>query len=324
MAIITPPAWAKNGTYTAQIDRLVLNGFLKTSGITSQGAYNVHQETPTTMNVVVSKGAAYINGADTTNQGWYHVFNDGDVALNIPASNATNPRIDLVYLRIYDQAYLGTVSSAVIEIQTGVPDPSPVVPVVTGTVLPLARVLVGAGVTSISNANITNIATVASFKDILTQNLALPPENWRNAETEGIIGANWTTRVTTEIPPYQYRLFNGCVEVRGAMRAVDAIDGSGGTVLSTILTLPSGYRPARNSMCKGLIENITNTSGTPTAGTSHTHVINETFRAVRVNVLTSGIVQLNVSHSTSAYRWSVPDNVWLSLNQLKFSLGLSV
>lgn len=324
MAIITPPAWAQNGTYTAQIDRLVLNGFLKTSGITSQGAYNVRQETPATMNVVVAKGAAYINGADTTNQGWYHVFNDGDVALNVPASNPTNPRIDLVYLRIYDQAYLGTESVAAIEIQTGVPDPSPVAPTVTGTVLPLARILVGAGVTTITNANITNIVTVAAFKDILTQNLALPPEAWRNAETEGIIGTNWTTRVTTEIPPFQYRLFNGCVEMRGAMRAVAAVDGSAGTVLSTIVTLPTGYRPARNTMCKALIENITNTTGAASAGTAHTHVVNETFRAIRVNVLTSGIVQLNVSHGTSAYRWSVPTNVWLSLNQIKFPLGLSL
>lgn len=324
MPILSPPTWAQNGIYTAQLDRLVLNGLLQTSGITSQGSLSVVQEAPATMNVVVNKGTAYIAGVDVSYQGWYHVFNDSNVAINIPVSNPTNPRIDLIYLKVYDQAYFGTENVIAIEIQTGTPDPSPTAPVVSGTVLPLAQVYVGAGVSTITNANITNVATVAKFRDYITQPLANPPEAWRNAQTEGIIGTNWVTTVGGGVPVYQYRLFNGCVELRGAMRAVAAIDGTGGTVVSTVLTLPSGYRPARNVMRGTLIENITNVSGTPTAGTSHTHNINETFRNVRINITTSGVVQLNVSHGTSAYRWSVPSGVWLSLTGVKFPLGLSV
>lgn len=323
MAILTPPAWAQNGVYTAQLDRLVLNGFLKTSGITSSGALHVRQEIPATMNVVVAAGKAYINGADTANQGWYHVFNDGDVAINVPGSNATNPRIDLVYIKIYDQAFFGTENVAAIEIQTGVPDPSPVAPTVTGTILPLAHITVGAGVTTITNANISQVAPVAVFKDTLTQQLASPPEEWRDAIAEGIVAANWTTEVLSDIPRYKYRLFNGSVEIKGASRTTAALDGSAGTVSSTIMTLPVGYRPAKSILHEAIIENVVNTSGAASAGTAHTHPIQETYRAVRVNVLTSGVVQLNVSHGTAAYRWSVNANAWLSLNQLRFPLGLS-
>lgn len=323
MAIMTPPAWAQNGIYTAQLDRLVLNGFLKTSGITSSGAFNVRQEIPSTMNVIVSAGKAYINGADTANQGWYHIFNDGDVALNIPGSNATNPRIDLVYIKIYDQAFFGTENVAAIEIKTGIPDPSPVVPTVTGTYLPLARIAVAAGATTITNANITQLAPVAVFKDALTDQLAAPPEAWRDAIAEGIVSATWSTAVSGDVPRFKYRLFNGCVELRGGGRLSTAIDGTAGSVASTILTLPVGYRPSKSILHQVIIENGVNISGAQSAGTAHTHNINETYRAARVNILTSGLVQLNISHATSAYRWSLPVNIWLSLNQMKFPLGLS-
>jgi hypothetical protein len=323
MAVISPPAWAQNGVYTAQIDRLVLDGFLKSSGITSLGSFAVAQETPASMNVVVDRGTAYVRGQETAYQGWYHILNENPVALNVPASNSTNPRIDLVYIRIHDQAYFGTENAASIQIQTGVPDPSPSVPTITGTYLPLAQIYVAAGATVITNANITSLRPVARFKDSMTQVLATPPETWRSAVAEGIIATNWNNPVSGQIGTIQYRLFNGCVEFQGGARTTAAIDGSGGSTTSTILTLPTGYRPARSCLCKVLLETATNTTGAASAGTAHTHTIPEQFRAARVNVLTSGVVQLNVSHSTSGYRWSVPANAFVMFNQVKFPLGLS-
>mgnify|MGYP001585447876 CR=1 FL=1 len=320
---MTPPAWAQNGIYTAQIDRLVLDGFLKTSGITSDGSFDVSQETPTTMNVVVAAGKAYINGADTTNQGWYHIHNDGDVALNVPGANATNPRIDLVYLKVYDQAFFGTQNLAAIELLTGIPDPSPVAPSVTGTYLPLAHIAVAAGATTITNANITSIVPVAEFRDSLTAQLEVPPEEWRDAIAVGIVAANWTTEIASDIPRIKFRLFNDCVELRGGGRSTAELDGLTGAITSTMLTLPTGYRPAKSVLHEVMIENGLKVSGAASAGTAHTHSINETYRAARVNILTSGVVQLNISHATSAYRWVLPANTWVSLNQVKIPLGLS-
>lgn len=119
------------------------NGYV--AGLGSELA--VIQHNPAGMSVDVGTGEAWINGA------WY----ENTVALQktIAAADPTNPRIDRVVLRLSWSA-----NSIILAILQGTPAGSPTAPALTQNSstweLSLAQVLVGAGVTSILTANITD------------------------------------------------------------------------------------------------------------------------------------------------------------------------
>jgi hypothetical protein len=77
----------------------------------------------------------------------------------LSTADPTNPRRDLVVVRIRDAAYFGATNSWDLFVITGTPAASPVDPTIPsdGSYLLLARVAVAAGATSITNANITDL-----------------------------------------------------------------------------------------------------------------------------------------------------------------------
>ena len=103
---------------------------------------------PPAMKIVVSTGTAIINGR--------FCENDTAFPLNITAANASNPRIDRVVVR------LSAVTNRTIDIvvKAGTPASSPAAPALTRTSdvyeVSLASIAVGAGVSSIITANITD------------------------------------------------------------------------------------------------------------------------------------------------------------------------
>lgn len=103
---------------------------------------------PPAMKIVVSTGTAIINGR--------FCENDTTLPLDITAANASNPRIDRVVVR------LSAVTNRTIDIVViaGTPASSPTAPTLTRTLdiyeVSLASIAVGAGVTSIITANITD------------------------------------------------------------------------------------------------------------------------------------------------------------------------
>lgn len=111
-----------------------------------------------TMAVVVNQGQCVVARA---NQYGYVGTMSTAVTVDIAAANATNPRIDSVVYRVRDSD-LGDTSNGVwskgggIEVLTGTPSGSPVVPTLPAGALLLANVTVGANVTSITNANISD------------------------------------------------------------------------------------------------------------------------------------------------------------------------
>jgi hypothetical protein len=101
------------------------------------------------MNILIKSGRAWFKST------WS--LNDSNLSDTVPTADPLLPRIDIVYLEIN----LGSgVRANKIDIVTGTPASSPVPPTLTqsGDVwqYPLAHIYVGAGVTSISDANITN------------------------------------------------------------------------------------------------------------------------------------------------------------------------
>jgi hypothetical protein len=163
MALITPPSWLQNGSYTAQNDRLNANATWATTGVRRTGDLAVTQSGTPGMSVSIAAGWGVILGNFTTNVGTYGFYNDGAVTATITTADATLPRIDLVCITVNDSAYTGSVNSVVVQVIAGTPNASPTVPATPTNSLALARVAVAAGATSILNANITDVRTRADI-----------------------------------------------------------------------------------------------------------------------------------------------------------------
>lgn len=163
MALITPPSWLQNGSYTAQNDRLNANATWGTTGVRRTGDLAVSQSGTPGMSVSVAAGWGVILGNFTTNVGTYGFYNDGAVTATITTADATLPRIDLVCITVNDSAYSGSLNSVVVQVVAGTPNASPTVPATPTNSLALARVAVAAGATTILNANITDVRTRADI-----------------------------------------------------------------------------------------------------------------------------------------------------------------
>jgi hypothetical protein len=163
MALITPPSWLQNGSYTAQNDRLNANATWGTTGVRRTGDLAVTQSGTPGMSVSVAAGWGVIVGNFTTNVGTYGFYNDGAVTATITTANPSLPRIDLVCITVNDSAYTGSLNSVVVQVVAGTPNASPTVPATPTNSLALARVAVAAGATSILNANITDVRTRADI-----------------------------------------------------------------------------------------------------------------------------------------------------------------
>jgi hypothetical protein len=114
--------------------------------------------------------------------GVYMSYNDASTALTITTANASNPRIDLVCITVQDAYYTGSLNTVTFNVVAGTPAGSPVAPATPANSIVLARVAVGAGVTTISNANITDTRVLSTSPIANTISLA-------NVETEIFMGA---------------------------------------------------------------------------------------------------------------------------------------
>lgn len=117
----------------------------------------VNQTSPPSMSVVVPPGHAIVQGTESTTQGAYVVVNDADLTLPIAPADATNPRIDIVVVRVRDKQYSGNTVAASIEVVTGVPAPTPTPPAAPANSIVIAQISVPAGATAIQQSQITDL-----------------------------------------------------------------------------------------------------------------------------------------------------------------------
>lgn len=128
-------------------------------GVCSPGSMAVSQSGTPGMSVVVAAGQCVVRGTENNNQGNYGGYNDADATLTIATADGTNPRNDLICFQVRDAAFSGAVNDARLVVVQGTPNAVPVDPSLSTTpnALVLARVRVNAGVSSITNANITDL-----------------------------------------------------------------------------------------------------------------------------------------------------------------------
>jgi hypothetical protein len=172
MALRTPPSWLQNGSHPAENDRLTTKAFWKTTGIINDTDLKVTQSASPGMSVSVAAGYGAIVGTTQANMGTYIAYNDNAATLTVTTANPSNPRIDIVLVQINDAYYTGSLNSVTFSVLAGTPAVSPVAPTQPANSLLLATIAVGAGVTQILNANITDnrvlSTTPISFSNIET------------------------------------------------------------------------------------------------------------------------------------------------------------
>jgi hypothetical protein len=160
MPLRTPPSWLQNGSHPAENDRLTMQTVYNTTGVIGLSpvptSLQVTQSAVPGMSVQVATGYAAIVGTTQANMGVYTAYNDAATTATITTANPSNPRIDRVCITVSDAFYTGALNTVAINVVAGTPAASPVAPATPANSISLATIAVGAGVTSILNANITD------------------------------------------------------------------------------------------------------------------------------------------------------------------------
>ena len=160
MTIENPPVYLQAGSYTANADRRWIEKFYENRGgvfTTADLAVTEKSGTPD-MSVDISTGSAIVPGTENALQASYFVTNHtAAVNLSVSASDATNPRKDLVVARVKDSAYSGALDEWALEVVAGTPAATALFPSVPANSIVLAVVDVAALSTSVVDANITDI-----------------------------------------------------------------------------------------------------------------------------------------------------------------------
>lgn len=167
-------------------------------GILGAGDFAITQASTPNMSVNVGAGFGVVAGTNNSPvQGCYNVYNDAAVNLAITAANAGNPRIDVVCVTIQDAFYSGSANTGLLQVITGTPSGTPLVPAIPANSLALGHIYVGAGVTSILNANINSTSGAGNPDTIAFTPLRRPPGNvglYLNTSSN-------STMVTATAPP---------------------------------------------------------------------------------------------------------------------------
>jgi len=181
MTALNPPLHLQNSAaHTAQGDRLLLRTLWRSvGGVVHSGDLFVAAQGSPNMTVAVAAGAAIVPGTENAFQGSYHCVNDASVNVTITAADGTNGRRDIIVARVQDQAYSGATNAWSIAVVTGTPSGSPVPPAAPVNSIILATIVVNALQATVTNANITNTATIARMSQTQWQQVvAAQPFEW--------------------------------------------------------------------------------------------------------------------------------------------------
>jgi hypothetical protein len=127
--------------------------------------------------------------------GVYMAYNDATTTLTVSTANPSNPRIDIVVVTVNDAYYTGSLNNVTFQVIAGTAAASPVAPSTPANSLLLATIAVGAGVTSIVTANITDNRVKATSPIGISTNAAVTGL----LETANIVGTAIATTQNIDI-----------------------------------------------------------------------------------------------------------------------------
>lgn len=125
------------------------------SGVVPGGSDTPLKVSPSSgMVISVAAGFAVIQGTSTADQGAYRVGLAAAGTIDVPAAHATLARYDLIVAKVVDNG--DSTSTGPVALVQGTPAGSPAEPAVPANSTTLARITVGAAVSSINAGNITD------------------------------------------------------------------------------------------------------------------------------------------------------------------------
>lgn len=290
MTVLSPATWTQYGSYDARNDRLHVSSLLNTEGATIATAFAVTQQVIPSMVLTVGSGAAYINAPWAASQGYYCLVNDAPITVTVQPSDPTYPRIDRVIARVYDAFYEGTETKAQIEIKKGDPAVSPQLPDLPNGSIELARITVGANVSTILTANINNaVMPQASLREALILNSFTPWVAYTPSFSNFTAGASTISA--------RYRKEGKTVHYTGLVTL-----GAGFAMNSSPVQigLPLPVTSTQNNVLMGLGVSMLNDAGTATYMAMTT-----VATATAVMMRTTAGVAISI---TSPFAWATTDS----------------
>ena len=157
-----------NGSAAGPVRRFYEAAFDGRQGIAAAGDLLVSEKSGTpNMSVDVAVGSCLITGTESATQGAYWLENLAVLNVVISASDATNPRKDLIVAKVQDSDFSGATDAGSIVVVTGTPAGSPAEPTVPDNAVVLAMVDVAALASSVVDANVTDRRTSTTGQDRL-------------------------------------------------------------------------------------------------------------------------------------------------------------
>ena len=145
---------AEDHRFGLQADIVSAGSLRGRSGVFPNGSNPANLVTVGALQAKVTAFQAFVAGTSSSTQAGYRVTCDTDVTLTFDAGSGTNPRIDLIVLRVRDDPYDGTGTQAgTVEIIFGTPAVSPAVPAVPTSCLPLWQISVPANASGVNPIN---------------------------------------------------------------------------------------------------------------------------------------------------------------------------
>lgn len=153
------PSWMQNGSYSATLDRQLADALWTGGGVVGVGDLLVSQHAAgANMSVDVAAGHIVVPGNDNAGQGKYLCWSYAVTNVTIATAPGTGlSRLDLIVAQVRDSDQNGGANDDwIITAVTGTASASPSYPSPPASSLIIAGIAVGANVTSIVTANITD------------------------------------------------------------------------------------------------------------------------------------------------------------------------
>jgi hypothetical protein len=244
MAIINPVAFLQNRTdHPARGDRLAISALLESDGtalswregvrgpldlkVTQRGA-------GANMSVDIAAGQGFVK-QDNAGNGCYVVTNDATINQAITTADPTNPRKDLICLKVEDAFFSGANNLGSLAYVQGVAAASPVDPAAPVNSIILARINVAAAAASIVNANI---------QDLRPQTAALGGSHTVVDNTERNALTAWAGRMVYNLASNRLEVYNGTswvpVGVADTFAGTEAVQAGAAPPAGTVKVVKSG------------------------------------------------------------------------------------
>lgn len=233
MAFDSVPWILDSTTVDAEVIRRALGTLIGSSGgVVTPGDLAVTQNGTPNMSVNVGPGQIWVPGKSTASTGPYYARNGASDNVSIAAANATNPRVDTIVVQVEDPAYGGSGAPMAPKALAGTPtagvtqppttaaqaasDGAAAIPA-TSSAYVLAYVLVPASATTITNADISNVALPVGGAQaaLLSGSSSLPLLARPVTGTVGPVSTGWSTQ------SFGFSAFpNSCVHAFAVVGAV--------------------------------------------------------------------------------------------------------